>query len=188
MHLKSLFYDPDVEGMMDKKDYRRCGYVYVGWIQDENGHGWYAIPGFYTLTFTLDSKGEVQEWNENNNKMEINILVSEKKKEEVYPNDGGKENGTSGIAAWASAKVVTYGDKPGMAYSKINSFWSYGGAYTITWLEVNNLHTEKTIDRIIFNGFLKGCFNNYVEFFLFKYFLQIQCRFQGFRSCSRTIF
>jgi hypothetical protein len=166
MHLKNQLYpfnELEVEGLMDKKDYRRCGYVYVGWIQDENGNGWYALPGFYTLTFIVDNENEINEWNENNNRREITLMVAGKEKEEVYPNDGGSDKDTTGVA-WASAKIEILEDKPGIAYSKISSFFGYGSAYAITWLEANNLHTQKTIKRIIFRGSIDGRINNDVQF------------------------
>ena len=103
--------------------------------------------------------------NENDNKMWIDILVSAKEREEIYPDNGGKKEESHGIA-WTKSSFVIYEDKPGQAFSSIDTFLGYGTAFVITWLEGSKMFRYNKKVEIHFDGYYKGNFFADVEFLL----------------------
>jgi len=75
----------EFENTVDEQDYRGANVVVKACLMDENGNGWFAIPGDYTLTCMVDSQGDVKEWNENNNKKKYQFSVTVEEEQWFYP-------------------------------------------------------------------------------------------------------
>jgi hypothetical protein len=75
----------EFEDLVDEQDYRKANIVVRVCLMDENGNGWFAVPGDYTFTCVVDSQGDVKEWNEDNNKKEIHFSVLAEEEQWFYP-------------------------------------------------------------------------------------------------------
>lgn len=66
----------EFEDTVDEQDYRRANTVVKVCLTDENGNGWFAIPGDYILTCIADSRNDIKEWDEDDNQRKYSFKVS----------------------------------------------------------------------------------------------------------------
>lgn len=76
----------DVLKAIEEERYRQAGYIYIAWLQTEEGDGWIAnTPGSHYFNAEVDSKKKIKEWDENNNFLSLRFKVSPNT---VQPNKG----------------------------------------------------------------------------------------------------
>jgi len=95
---------------IEEEIYRQTGYIYIAWLQTEEGDGWIAnTPGSHYLATEVDSKKKIKEWNENNNFLSLRFQVHGNT---VKPNEGDKKTDRGGWFPWlADARAESYPDK-----------------------------------------------------------------------------
>jgi len=77
-YIKMDLIGPDgflVEDIIDEEDSRRAGYIITAYLSDDQSNGWFSVAGDYTLTCTVDSQDDVNEWTENNNEITTQFTV-----------------------------------------------------------------------------------------------------------------
>lgn len=62
---------------IDNYAYRETWSIITTYYCDDDGNGWSATPGMFTITWTIDSEFNIIEWDENNNQYSFNLEITE---------------------------------------------------------------------------------------------------------------
>jgi len=62
---------------IDNYAFRETWSIITTYYSDDDGNGWIATPGMFTITWTIDSEFNIIEWDENNNQYDFNLQIDE---------------------------------------------------------------------------------------------------------------
>jgi len=143
-----------VETIQEER-YRRTGYIYIAWLQTEEGDGWIAnTPGFHYLAAEVDSKKKIKEWNENNNFLSLGFKVYSNT---VQPNKGDTLTRRGGFFSWlVDVEAYVHSEEcKGQSFVK-TFFFSKGNAVSFLFYNTKYAGEYACEAYIYFSGDYEG--------------------------------